>query len=51
MGDRAYMVTFERIDPLYVIDLSVATAPTIVGELESSFSDLLHEVSMTCSWV
>ena len=46
MGDRAYMVTFERIDPLYVIDLSVPTAPAIVGELEvPGFSDLLHEVS------
>lgn len=46
MGDRAYMVTFERIDPLYVVDLSVLTAPVIVGELEvPGFSDLLHEVS------
>ena len=46
MGDRAYMVTFERIDPLYVIDLSVPTAPTILGELEvPGFSDLLHQVS------
>lgn len=46
MGDRAYMVTFERIDPLYVIDLSVPSAPAIVGELEvPGFSDLLHEVS------
>ena len=46
MGDRAYMVTFERIDPLYVIDLSVPSAPSIVGELEvPGFSDLLHEVS------
>ncbi|MAS22155.1 MAG: hypothetical protein CMN49_04380 [SAR116 cluster bacterium] len=46
MGDRAYMVTFERIDPLYVIDLSIPSAPAIVGELEvPGFSDLLHEVS------
>ena len=46
MGDRAYMVTFERIDPLYVIDLSVPSAPAILGELEvPGFSDLLHEVS------
>ena len=46
MGDRAYMVTFERIDPLYVIDLSDPAQPSIVGELEvPGFSDLLHEVS------
>ena len=46
MGDRAYMVTFERIDPLYVIDLSDPSQPSIVGELEvPGFSDLLHEVS------
>ena len=46
MGDRAYMVTFERVDPLYVIDLSDPSRPSIVGELEvPGFSDLLHEVS------
>ena len=45
-ADRAYLVTFERIDPLYVIDLSVPSAPAIAGELEvPGFSDLLHEVS------
>ena len=31
MGNRAYMVTFERIDPLYVIDLSDPSQPSIVG--------------------
>ena len=46
MGNRAYMVTFERIDPLYVIDLSDPSQPSIVGALEvPGFSDLLHEVS------
>jgi len=46
MGSRAYLVTFERIDPLYVIDLSDPRQPTIAGELEvPGFSDLLHEVS------
>ena len=46
MGNRSYMVTFERIDPLYVIDLSDPSQPSIVGELEvPGFSDLLHEVS------
>ena len=46
MGSRVYLVTFERIDPLYVVDLSEPTSPTIVGELEvPGFSDLLHEVN------
>lgn len=30
---HAFVVTFERTDPLWVIDLSDATAPTIIGEL------------------
>ncbi|PIE71109.1 MAG: hypothetical protein CSA22_05130 [Deltaproteobacteria bacterium] len=33
-GNRAYMVTFERIDPLWVIDLSDPENPSIAGELE-----------------
>ncbi|MGA1824566.1 MAG: beta-propeller domain-containing protein [bacterium] len=33
-GQRAYMVTFERIDPLWVIDLSDPYNPQIKGELE-----------------
>lgn len=33
-GNRAYMVTFERIDPLWVIDLSDPENPVIQGELE-----------------
>ena len=32
-GDRAYMVTYERKDPLWVIDLSDPTQPSIKGEL------------------
>lgn len=34
LGDRAYIVTFERIDPLYVVDLSTPTQPQIRGALE-----------------
>jgi hypothetical protein len=45
-GDRAYLVTFERIDPLYVVDLADPAAPRIQGTLEvPGFSDLLHPVS------
>jgi uncharacterized secreted protein with C-terminal beta-propeller domain len=33
-GDRAYVVTYERIDPLFTVDLSDPTNPALVGELE-----------------
>ena len=32
--ERAYIVTFERIDPLYVLDLSEPSQPFIAGELQ-----------------
>ncbi|CAI8259289.1 MAG: Uncharacterised protein [Methanobacteriota archaeon] len=32
--DRAYIVTFRQIDPLWTIDLSDPTNPQIIGELE-----------------
>lgn len=45
-GDKLYLVTFERIDPLYVLDLSNPTDPLIAGELEvTGFSDFLHPVN------
>lgn len=34
VGETAYMVTFEQVDPLFVIDLSQPTAPRIAGELK-----------------
>lgn len=33
-GTRGYVVTFEIIDPLFVIDLADASAPVVTGELE-----------------
>ncbi len=46
VGDRAYAVTFLRIDPLYVIDLSTPTDPRIAGELLiPGVSDFLHPVT------
>ncbi len=33
-GNRAYAITFERIDPLFTFDLSDPDAPRQVGELE-----------------
>ena len=46
LGDTLYLVTFERTDPLYVLDLSNATDPMIAGELSvPGFSDFLHPVN------
>lgn len=46
LGDRAFLVTFERTDPLYAIDLSNPDDPKIAGALEiPGFSDFLHPVS------
>lgn len=46
LSDRAYAVTFERIDPLYVIDLADTADPKIAGELTvAGFSEFLHPVS------
>ena len=42
MGDRLYLVTFQQVDPFFVIDLSADT-PKILGELKiPGFSDYLH---------
>lgn len=42
MGDRLYLVTFEQIDPFFVIDLS-SDKPEILGELKiPGFSNYLH---------
>jgi hypothetical protein len=32
--DRAFVVTFRRVDPLFVLDMSDPTEPTVVGELK-----------------
>lgn len=43
MGDRAYMVTFRTVDPLFVIDLKEPSNPTILGKLKiPGYSDYLH---------
>ncbi len=46
VGDRGYLVTFQNIDPLWVIDLSIPTDPTILGELEvPGVSTYIHPVN------
>lgn len=43
MGDRGYMVTFKKIDPFFVIDLSDPSYPNILGKLKiPGYSDYLH---------
>lgn len=45
-GDEAFIVTFERVDPLYVLDLSDPNDPFLAGELEiPGFSTYLHPVN------
>ncbi len=45
MGDVGYVVTFRQVDPLYTVDLSEPTAPTVLGELKiPGFSTYLHPV-------
>ena len=45
LGEKAYVITFEQVDPLFVIDLSDPTSPRIEGEVEiEGFSSLLVPV-------
>ncbi|WP_018016233.1 beta-propeller domain-containing protein [Teredinibacter turnerae] len=44
-GDTVYLVTFQKVDPLYAVDISNPADPYIAGELEvSGFSDYLHPI-------
>ena len=48
IGDRLYMVTFKRVDPFFVIDLSSPQSPKILGKLRiPGFSDYLHPYDAT----
>ncbi len=45
LGDRAYVVTFRRTDPLFAIDLSDPAHPVARGELRiPGFSSYLHPI-------
>jgi inhibitor of cysteine peptidase len=45
-GDVLYLVTFERIDPLFVIDMGDPSNPVALGELEvPGFSAYLHRIN------
>lgn len=46
IGDKGYLVTFRRIDPFHVMDLSDPDNPTLEGELKlPGFSSYLHPLS------
>jgi hypothetical protein len=48
MGERGYIVTFRRVDPLFVINLSDPAAPAVLGELTlPGFSQYLQPVDAT----
>jgi inhibitor of cysteine peptidase len=48
MGDKCYLVTFVKTDPLFVIDLSQPNAPKKLGELHiPGYSDYLHPYDET----
>lgn len=45
VGDRGYVVTYRQKDPLIVVDVANASAPTVLGELEiPGFSQYVHPI-------
>ena len=43
IGDRLYLVTFEQIDPLFVISITDPKSPKVLGELKiPGYSTYLH---------
>ncbi|MEG0258577.1 MAG: beta-propeller domain-containing protein [Lysinibacillus sp.] len=48
MGDKAYIVTFKQVDPLFVIDVANPKNPTVLGELKiPGYSNYLHPLDET----
>jgi uncharacterized secreted protein with C-terminal beta-propeller domain len=46
VGDMAYVVTFRQTDPLYTVDLSDPSNPTVAGELKIlGYSAYLHPIA------
>ena len=45
VGKVGYVVTFEQVDPLFVMDLSDPTNPVIKGELEIKAAMTLNEMT------
>jgi hypothetical protein len=50
--DKLYLVTFEQIDPLFVIDLEDSSSPEILWELKiPGYSTYLHPYGTLQDWV
>lgn len=50
MGDKLYLVTFERVDPLFVIDIEDPERPSIIWELKIPwYSTYLHPFTRSSS--
>ncbi|MEZ4257045.1 MAG: beta-propeller domain-containing protein [Polyangiales bacterium] len=48
IDDMAYVVTFRQVDPLFAIDVSDKTKPTVLGELKiPGFSTYMHPLDKT----
>ncbi len=48
MGKKGYVVTFKKVDPLFVIDLSEHEKPYVLGKLKiPGYSDYLHPYDET----
>jgi len=48
IGERLYLVTFKRIDPLFVISLEDPSDPEVLGKLKiPGYSDYLHPLDET----
>ena len=44
-GDKAFIVTFRQVDPLFTIDLADPSQPKVIGELKiPGFSSYLHMI-------
>lgn len=43
MGEKGYLVTFKKVDPLFVVDLKDPSNPKVLGKLKiPGYSDYLH---------
>ena len=50
--DKLYLVTYQSIDPLFVVDMEDITKPKIIGELKiPGYSTYLHPYSDAKNWV
>jgi uncharacterized secreted protein with C-terminal beta-propeller domain len=48
MGEKCYLVTFKKVDPLFVIDLANPKNPVILGKLKvPGYSNYLHPYDST----